>query len=164
MRRRKGGGPAPLLDNPSVALCVISMALDIFLFFVSSLGVIFASLLQQSCDIPLWWFLALVGLVAALSSVLYARMSWMEHASDRVWMKYGFLTFLVFIMQGGTMVWGAYLCWLAMASASCAQDVLNFTLVCTGLLAVIEVIGCFSVYLVFIPSFMFQLRDAAKFT
>ena len=28
---------------------------------------------------------------------------------------------LVFIMQGGTMVWGAYLCWLAMASASCAQ-------------------------------------------
>lgn len=164
MRRRKGGGPAPLLDNPSVALCVISMFMDFFLFFVSSLGVIFASLLQQTCEIPLWYFLAFVGLVASVSAVLYARMSWMEHASDRIWMLYGFLTFAVFLLQGGTMVWGGYLCYLAMDSTQCAVDVLNFTLVCTGLLAIIEFIGFISVYFVFIPSFMIQLRAAAKFT
>eukprot|EP00439_Symbiodinium_sp_Y106_P080574 s842_g19.t1 len=156
--------PAPLLDNPSVALCVISMAMDFFLFFVSSLGVIFASLLRQSCDIPLWWFLALVGLVASISAVLYAKMAWTEHGSDRTWTIHGFLAFVVFLVQGGTMVWGGYLCWLALASSECAVDVLNFTLVCTGLLALIEVIGFFSVYFVFIPSFMMQLRDAAKFT
>ncbi|CAE7391143.1 unnamed protein product [Symbiodinium pilosum] len=61
------------------------MAMDFFLFFVSSLGVIFASLLRQSCDIPLWWFLALVGLVASISAVLYAKMAWTEHGSDRPW-------------------------------------------------------------------------------
>lgn len=62
------------------------------------------------------------------------------------------------------MVWGGYLCWLAMQSTSCAADVLNFTLVCTGLLAIIELVGFVSVYFVFIPSFMIQLRAAAKFT
>ncbi|CAK9020253.1 NAD-dependent protein deacetylase Sirt7 (Regulatory protein SIR2 homolog 7) (SIR2-like protein 7) [Durusdinium trenchii] len=144
--------------------CVISMFLDFFLFFVSSLGVIFASLLQQTCEIPLWWFLAFVGVVASVSAVLYARMSWMEYGSDRIWMLYGFLTFAVFLLQGGTMVWGGYLCWLAMQSTECAADVLNFTLVCTGLLAIIEFIGFISVYFVFIPSFMIQLRAAAKFT
>ena len=44
------------------------------------------------------------------------------------------------------------------------KDVLNFTLVCTGLLAIIELVGFISVYFVFIPSFMIQLRAAAKFT
>ena len=38
----------------------------------------------------------------------------------RVWMLYGFLTFVVFLLQGGIMVWGGYLCWLAMQSTSCA--------------------------------------------
>eukprot|EP00930_Biecheleria_cincta_P095659 TRINITY_DN87601_c0_g1_i1.p1 TRINITY_DN87601_c0_g1~~TRINITY_DN87601_c0_g1_i1.p1 ORF type:complete len:170 (-),score=19.42 TRINITY_DN87601_c0_g1_i1:44-553(-) len=163
--RRRGGGPAPLLDNPSIPLCVVMMFINFLSFLLSSIGVVVTSVTTNNCSaLPLTAYLLSAGAGAALGFLLYARLSFKLYASDSTWMLLGGLSLLVSLVQGGLLFMGIWIFLQVYVEGTCSSEAaVEMTTVCTIVFGISVAMTFFSVYFVFIPSFTLQLRSLKGF-
>lgn len=164
---RRGGGPTPLLDNPSVRLCVLIAFFNVVLFVVSSAGVFMASLTHQVCEAaPLWYFMLVVGVESIVCGSFFLQLAFLERASDRMWARKASMAFVVNALQIVTMLWGMASVYKALFNDQCkegATDVVRFAFSCTIIFMVLVGLTFCSVKFVFIPSLTMQLRDLRHF-
>mmetsp|Transcript_97313 Transcript_97313/g.172273 ORF Transcript_97313/g.172273 Transcript_97313/m.172273 type:complete len:172 (-) Transcript_97313:87-602(-) len=161
-----GGSTAPLLENPSMAVCIVLMIANMLCFFVSSAGTIYESTVRTKCYVPLWEFSAALGLESVIAAGFFFRVARIEIDSDSTWIMLGTVGFCINVAQVVFMLTGFVLLNYAAADALCKKEMQSmawFLFVSELMLIFVIIITIVAFYFLFVPSFGMQLRSLRDF-
>ncbi len=104
-----GGAPSPLLGNPTMSSAASMAGLKILVFVVAGFGVISTIVTAEACDVPLFWFLVVIGFWSLCGAAPYLVLSLLELASDQRWVNITLslagITLVEFLLVG----WGTFM-------------------------------------------------------
>mmetsp|Transcript_79952 Transcript_79952/g.232116 ORF Transcript_79952/g.232116 Transcript_79952/m.232116 type:complete len:173 (+) Transcript_79952:146-664(+) len=162
----RGGAPTPLLDNPSVSICIMLFLLNVVLLLLSTGGLAVHIMLKQVCEeFSLALFMALVGLESLVGSMAFMELGLREHAPDIEWLLRGLLIFFLNAVQVITMIWGGKSVYWAVQVEECKQTARELLAAATGCLMMfgaIVAMTLLAIHLVFYPSFVLQISYLRK--
>eukprot|EP00927_Polykrikos_kofoidii_P072604 TRINITY_DN68705_c0_g1_i1.p1 TRINITY_DN68705_c0_g1~~TRINITY_DN68705_c0_g1_i1.p1 ORF type:complete len:195 (-),score=19.96 TRINITY_DN68705_c0_g1_i1:58-642(-) len=161
----EGGGPTPLLDNPSVGICVVAMLEYFFVLFLSILAFVILNSSSPNCDRPFAQLLACIGAISMIAGILNMKVSYMDRACDWRWTQFIQVTLLITLAQSGVAVWGYIDLLYAMDTcwAEGNRAVIVLVLIIAILFFAVVVTNFLGFYFIFLPSFALQFRRLKKF-
>lgn len=165
--KRKGGGPAPLLKNPSIAASVVLMLMNGLVLLVSGFGVAFTSVILETCPAsPMWGWMFAVLVQSFFSTFLFGHLALTEWAPDDVWKRrIGHMLFVVAV-QVATTVIGVRMVHEAFYKTDCwetAWYLVRTTLVCCCFFTTVVCLIVLTLKFYFFPHFVMQVKRLALY-
>eukprot|EP00929_Paragymnodinium_shiwhaense_P110164 TRINITY_DN76910_c0_g1_i1.p1 TRINITY_DN76910_c0_g1~~TRINITY_DN76910_c0_g1_i1.p1 ORF type:complete len:181 (+),score=33.12 TRINITY_DN76910_c0_g1_i1:59-601(+) len=161
--RFSGGGPAPLLDNPSVGLCVIIMIMSVASWAFSGLALLRSELRGVTCAADVRGMLLGVVLLSAINGMFKCYMSFKVRACDFEWTAICWSTLAINGSQIFLLVWTA-MDFVTILTSCFQTDVILYLVLTLGwclycATVTLDVLGFYSLFL---PSFALQFRKLGK--
>jgi len=156
----------PLIDNPSMGLSVLLFLANVAVFTLSTVGMINVSNLTASCGSELRIFMLGVSCESTLNVAFFARLSFVENASDGEWAITACVAFCLYVIQVSMAAWGILSLVWAYSDEACfasGLDTINFATTCVCTCIGLNSMTILSVKFIFLPSIASQLRGLRDF-
>eukprot|EP01067_Filipodium_phascolosomae_P008560 Filipodium_phascolosomae@DN7326_c0_g1_i1.p1 len=108
-----GGGPAPLITNPTENGCLLAVSVNAGLFAGSIIGICYTKIIDATCGGQFTAYIMSIGLLAALAAIFWLFPYRMKLNSDVEWLRTLEIGVVVISTQVATLGWGLYICYLA---------------------------------------------------
>uniref|UniRef100_A0A7S1PB16 Uncharacterized protein n=1 Tax=Vitrella brassicaformis TaxID=1169539 RepID=A0A7S1PB16_9ALVE len=100
--RKPGGGPPPLLKNPSRASCLIAAFVQALVFLTAISANVLQSMLDWSCNPWTTCYFQLSAVICLLTTVFYVFLACVDYRSDERWYSYlGWMLLITLVKLGG---------------------------------------------------------------
>lgn len=106
-----GGGPAHLLTNPAPISCIYISCLNILITAGAVTSILYGNYANASYGTEIPQYLLFVAIANCYSALYFARISRMELGSDNEWSRILLTMGLLNLLQYGSILWGAWLCY-----------------------------------------------------
>ncbi|CEM00471.1 unnamed protein product [Vitrella brassicaformis CCMP3155] len=107
---RRGGGPAPLVNNPGKGHCWMQVGLNALITAVSGLGIVAAQWENANCGEEATRYLITMGIMALFSAAFFILLG-TQAASDTEWSCYLMVMIAIGIVEGVGGAWGVWICY-----------------------------------------------------
>mmetsp|Transcript_30102 Transcript_30102/g.82711 ORF Transcript_30102/g.82711 Transcript_30102/m.82711 type:complete len:181 (-) Transcript_30102:59-601(-) len=159
----KGGGPALLLDNPSVGLMVVFAFLNVVAFVVGASSAV-QLMMQNTCvSEPLISFMGSFAMISFVSSAYHLYLAFVVQASDMTWSLLLWAYFLINVSRVLLSVYGVFM--IRRMPASCPDATSEATVLSVNCASVVLISGMaiMTNYLIYLPNFALQVSRLQAF-
>eukprot|EP00386_Alphamonas_edax_P012670 GDKI01039444.1.p1 GENE.GDKI01039444.1~~GDKI01039444.1.p1 ORF type:complete len:186 (-),score=29.99 GDKI01039444.1:247-804(-) len=112
--QRPGGGPAPLIKNPSPKSCYAIIALNVLMCIFCSTGILVTNLIiDADCNDQFSACLIITCILGLITALWFARVATVELASDDEWFQIIIGIVIIAVLDMGGLAWAITLCYFS---------------------------------------------------
>mmetsp|Transcript_3904 Transcript_3904/g.9965 ORF Transcript_3904/g.9965 Transcript_3904/m.9965 type:complete len:176 (-) Transcript_3904:103-630(-) len=159
--RYTGGGPAPLLQNPSAGLNIIFTVLNIIVGMICVASLLIIMRFESTCEEPLVEFLVCVGVASCVATSYNFYLAFISETSDTCWWMIMALDFFINVARFVICYYGLQM--LGRMQHVCSDaEAQVVRLNCVSIVVATTLLGLTD-YFMYLPNFVLQLSRLRSF-